>query len=40
MDLLGCPGRLLFGAARPVRQWIVDSGPERKGKRLTMSVYE
>ena len=38
MDLLGGRGRLLFGAARPVRQWIVDSGRERKGKRLTMSM--
>ena len=38
MDLLGCPGQLLFGATRPVRRWFVDSGPERNGKRLTMSV--
>ena len=38
MDLLGCPGQLLFGATRPVRQWIVDSGRERKGKCLTVSV--
>ena len=38
MDILGCPGRLLFVATQPVRRWIVDSGPERRDKRLTMSV--
>ena len=38
MDRLGSPGRLLFGAAGPVRRWIVDSRPEGRSKCLTMSV--